>query len=189
MSTQDTNDLLNAANRGDTAALEAAFAQVYGELKQIARKQLRSSAGSTVNTTGLLHEAYLKLTCSESRDIQSRVHFFALAAKAMRQIVIDHARARITEKRGGMQAQMVDLDAAANVVSGDFSPDALLRLERALLQLEADEPRLANLINLRFFAGLSSAEIASLQDLTERTVSRDWRRARAHLYDALYSDG
>lgn len=189
MSTSDMNDLLNAADSGDAAALEAVFAQVYGELKQIARKQLRASSSSTLNTTGLLHEAYIKLARSQPRAIQGRVHFFALAAKAMRQIVIDHARARITEKRGGMHAQMLDLDAAAEVVSGDFGPDELLRLERALLQLEVEEPRLANLIDLRFFADLSTAEIASLQDLTERTVSRDWRRARAHLYDALYADG
>ena len=189
MNTPEMSNLLDAANLGDPAALEAVFAQVYGELKQIARKQLRASSGSTLNTTGLLHEVYLKLARSDQRDIQSRVHFFALAAKAMRQIVIDHARARITEKRGGMHAQIVELDAVADVVSGDFGPDDLLRLERALLQLEVEEPRLANLIDLRFFAGLSTAEIASLQDLSERTVSRDWRRARAHLYDALYGDG
>ena len=189
MEASDLNDLLDAATTGNPTALEAAFAGLYSELKQIARKQLRAAPGATLNTTGLLHEAYLKLARSDPHDIQSRVHFFALAAKAMRQIVIDHARARITEKRGGMQAQLVDLDAAANVVSGDFGPDALLRLERALRQLEAEEPRLSNLIDLRFFAGLSTAEIALLQDLTERTVARDWRRARAHLYDALYADG
>ena len=131
----------------------------------------------------------MKLARSDADDIQGRVHFFALAAKAMLQIVIDHARARITDKRGGMQAQIVELDAAAEVASDDLGPDDLLRLERALLQLEADEPRLANLIDLRFFAGLSSAEIAALQNVNERTVLRDWRRARAHLYDALYADG
>lgn len=183
------NALLAATNSGDATALKVAFVQVYGELKQIARKQLRGSPGATLNTTGLLHEAYLKLARSDPHNIQGRVHFFALAAKAMRQIVIDHARARITDKRGGMQAQIVDLDAAAEVASDDFGPDALLRLERALQQLEVDEPRLASLIDLRFFAGLSSAEIASLQDINERTVLRDWRRARAHLYDALYADG
>lgn len=189
MNTPDMSNLLDAANRGDPAALEALFAQVYGELKQLARKQLNASSASTLNTTGLLHEAYLKLARSGQRDINGHVHFFALAAKAMRQIVIDHARARIADKRGGIHVQIVELDAAADVVSGDFGPDDLLRLERALLQLEADEPRLANLIDLRFFAGLSTAEIASVQALNERTVARDWRRARAFLYDALYADG
>jgi RNA polymerase sigma factor (TIGR02999 family) len=189
MDTPDLNDLLGAANSGDAAALEAVFAGLYSELKQIARKQLRASPGATLNTTGLLHEAYLKLARAQPHDLQSRLHFFALAAKAMRQIVIDHARARITDKRGGMQAPIVELDAAGDVASGDFGPDVLLRLEHALLRLESDEPRLATLIDLRFFAGLSTAEIASLQDLTERTVARDWRRARAHLYDALYTDG
>ena len=189
MSTSDVTGLLDAANCGDVAALEAAFAQVYAELKQLARKQLNASSASTLNTTGLLHEAYLKLARSDRRDIHSRAHFFALAAKAMRQIVIDHARARLTEKRGGTYAQLVELDAASDIISSEFGPDELLRLEHALRQLEAEEPRLANLINLRFFAGLDTAEIASLQALNERTIARDWRRARALLYDALYPDG
>ena len=189
MQTFELNDLLDAAKCGDMSALETAFTGLYNELKQIARKQLRASPGATLNTTGLLHEAYLKLARSDPHNVMGRVHFFALAAKAMRQIVIDHARARITDKRGGVQAHIVEMDAAAEVASDDFGPDALLRLERALRQLEVDEPRLANLIDLRFFAGLSSTEIASLQDVNERTVSRDWRRARAHLYDALYADG
>jgi RNA polymerase sigma factor (TIGR02999 family) len=189
MQTPDMNDLLDAANRGDDAALAAAFARVYAELKQLARKQLAASSNSTLNTTGLLHEAYLKLTRAGPAGIHNRTHFFALSAKVMRQIVIDHARAKVTDKRGGLHAQLVNLEAAADVVSADFGPDDLLRLEKALLLLETDEPRLASLIDLHFFAGLSTAEIASLQSINERTVSRDWRRARAILYDALYVDG
>ncbi len=183
--------LILAAGSGEAAAVQALFNRVYAELKQVAHRQLAASAGHTLDTTGLVHETYLKLAQAEpvAHDLKGRAHFFALAAKAMRQIVIDHARARITDKRGGVQAQMVELDAAADVASDDFGPDALLRLERALLQLEVDEPRLANLIDLRFFACLSNTEIATLRDVNERTVLRDWRRARAHLYDALYADG
>jgi RNA polymerase sigma factor (TIGR02999 family) len=186
--TSDVTALLEAANHGDAAALKAAFARVYAELKQLARRQLAASSASTLNTTGLLHEAYLKLTHQSGAGPQNRAHFFAVAAKAMRQIVIDHARAKLTDKRGGMQAQMVDVDEAVEVAGGAFGPEELLRLEHAMTRLEDEEPRLAHLVDMRFFAGMSVADIAVLQDLTERTVSRDWRRAKAMLYDALYPD-
>jgi RNA polymerase sigma factor (TIGR02999 family) len=188
MGTPDVTALLEAANRGDANALKAAFAQVYGELKQLARQQLASSSTSTLDTTGLLHEAYLKLTQQRGYALHDRSHFFAIAARAMRQIVIDHARARLTEKRGRMQAQVVDLEEASDVAGGTFGPEELLRLEHAMARLEDDEPRLASLVDMRFFAGLGVAEIAKLQDVTERTVSRDWRRAKAILYEALYPD-
>lgn len=188
MSTSDVTGLLDAANCGDVAALEAAFAQVYAELKQLARKQLNASSASTLNTTGLLHEAYLKLARSDRRDIHSRAHFFALAAKAMRQIVIDHARARLTEKRGGPNLQFVQLEDALGVADGELGPDELLRLDRALEVLEAQEPRLAELVELRFFAGLGIGEIALLQAVSERTLNRDWRRAKAQLYSSLHPE-
>jgi RNA polymerase sigma factor (TIGR02999 family) len=186
--TSDVTALLEAANHGDAAALKAAFARVYEELKQLARRQLASSSTSTLDTTGLLHEAYLKLTQQHGAGPQNRGHFFAVAAKAMRQIVIDHARAKLTEKRGRMQAQMVDIEEAADVAGGSFGPEELLRLEHVMTKLEGEEPRLASLVDMRFFAGMSVADIATAQNLTERTVSRDWRRAKAMLYDALYPD-
>ena len=188
MGTSDVTALLEAANRGDPAALKVAFARVYGELKQLARRQLAASSTSTLNTTGLLHEAYLKLTQQQDASLQNRAHFFAVAARAMRQIVIDHARAKLTEKRGRMQAHMVGLEEAAEVPGGSFGPEELLRIEHVMAQLENEEPRLASLVDLRFFAGMSVGDIAALQDLTERTVSRDWRRAKAILYEALYPD-
>lgn len=188
MGTSEVTALLEAANRGDAAALKAAFAQVYAELKLLARRQLAASSTSTLDTTGLLHEAYLKLTQAQGASVQNRAHFFAVAARAMRQIVIDHARARLTEKRGGSAAQIVDLDEAAEVASGSFGPEELLRLEHVMTRLEDEEPRLASLVDMRFFAGMSVGDIAALQSMTERTVSRDWRRAKAILYEALHPD-
>lgn len=188
MVTDDVTILIEAAGSGDAAALKALFERVYDELKMLARKQLAASSGHTLNTTGLVHEAYLKLAQPEGHELQGRVHFFALAAKAMRQIVIDRARARIAEKRGGENLQIVDLEEAIGVADSELGPDELLRLDRALSQLETDEPRLANLVELRFFAGLPVSDIAALHAVSERTLNRDWRRAKAHLHAALYPD-
>jgi len=184
----DVTALIDAANNGDARALQGLFVHVYDELKWLARRQLAASAAPTLNTTGLVHEAYLKLVGPDGRSLHGPAHFFALAAKAMRQIVIDHARARLTEKRGGEHLQIVPLDEGLEVADGELPPDELLRLDRALAQLEAEEPRLAQIVELRFFAGLGLAEIALLQSLSERTVNRDWRRAKAQLYASLHPD-
>ena len=167
-------------------ALHAVFERVYAELKKLARAQLAASANHTLNTTALVHEVYLKL--QPARAPEDRAHFFALAAKAMRQIVIDHARARLTHKRGGSDAPPITLDAAADIADANFGPDELLRLDRALQQIENDEPRLAQLVEQRFFAGLSIADIAAMQSVSERTLNRDWRRAKAQLHAALHPD-
>jgi RNA polymerase sigma factor (TIGR02999 family) len=182
---QDTTELVQAVGRGEAAAFDALFARVYGELKRVARRQLRSSRSATIDTTGLVHDAYLKLACPDGLDLQSRRHFFALAARAMRQIVIDHARARMAGKRGG-GAVAVPLEATVEPAAADMAPDQLLQLDRALARLESEQPRLVALIELRFFAGLELAQIAAMQDVSERTLNRDWRRARAELYAALY---
>jgi RNA polymerase sigma factor (TIGR02999 family) len=184
----DVTALIDAAGSGDATALKALFARVYDELKVLARKQLQSSSDATLSTTGLVHEAYLKLVQPQGQDLRGRVHFFALAAKAMRQIVIDHARARVADKRGGGQMQMVELDEAVDVSDGELGPDELLRLDRALTDLATDEPRLAELVELRFFAGLQISDIAALRDVSDRTLNRDWRRAKAMLHAALYPD-
>src|SRR5512146_403628 len=184
----DVTALIQAAGSGDAAALQALFTRVYAELKQMAHHQLASAAGHTLNTTGLVHEVYLKLAQPEGRDLHGRAHFFALAAKAMRQIVIDHARARMTDKRGGAGLQVVTLDAAEGVVDTELGPDELLRLDVALTRLASEEPRLAELVEQRFFAGMSVSDIAILQSVSERTLNRDWRRAKAHLHAALYPE-
>ena len=188
MASGDVTALIDAAGSGDPAALKALFARVYGELKVLARKQLAGSADATLSTTGLVHEAYLKLVQPDGQNLHGRVHFFALAAKAMRQIVIDHARARIADKRGGENLQIVDLEEASEIADAELGPDELLRLDRALTQLAVDEPRLADLVELRFFAGLQIGDIALLHDVSERTLNRDWRRAKALLHAALYPE-
>lgn len=181
--------LVASANDGDTQALRALFPRVYRELKLLARKQLSAAPGATLNTTGLVHEVYLKLAQPASPSLHGRRHFFALAACAMRQIVIDRARARIADKRGGVQLQLVVFDEATDIPASDeLAPDQLLRLDGALTELAADEPRLAELVELRFFAGMAVAEIAVLQGVSERTLHRDWRRARAQLHASLFPD-
>lgn len=168
-------------------AIDAVFERVYTELKKLARAQLAMSTNHTLNTTALVHEVYLKLQPARHTP-EDRAHFFALAAKAMRQIVIDHARARLTQKRGGSDSPPITLEAAADIADSDFGPDELLRLDRALQQIEHDEPRLAQLVEQRFFAGLSIADIAVMQSVSERTLNRDWRRAKAQLHAALHPD-
>jgi len=173
--------------RNPDPALQASFKRLYAELKKLARAQLAASAGHTLDTTALVHEVYLKLARPVQRELQGRAHFFALAAKAMRQIVIDHARARLAQKRGGDEATMT-LNDAADVPDAGFGADDLLRLDLVLQQMEKDEPRLAELIEQRFFAGLSIADIAVMQSISERTLNRDWRRAKAQLHAALHPD-
>ena len=181
-------DVLKAL-RGGRESLDQLIVVLYDELRDIAHRH-RAARGDveTLATTALVHEAYLKLVQPAAHDLHGRVHFFALAAKAMRQIVIDHARARIAGKRGGAHLQLVELDEAVDVADGELGPDELLRLDRALTHLGEDEPRLADLVELRFFAGLEIADIATLQNVSTRTLNRDWRRARAMLHAALYPD-
>lgn len=179
--------LIEAANGGDARALKGLFSRVYGELKVIARKQLGGHA-STLNTTALVHEAYLKLWHPDGRPLQGRVHFFALAAKAMRQIVMDHARAKLTGKRGRDEIDFVDIETAFDISDGKLSPEDLLVVDRALTELERAEPALAELVELRYFAGLSLPDIAVLREVSARTLSRDWRRAKAELYVQLHPD-
>lgn len=174
---------------GESAgALGDAFARVYGELKRMAHRHLAGSPAPTLNTTGLVHEAWLKLSRADIGPVNDRHHFFALAARAMRQILVDHARLRIAEKRGGAAMQVVELGEAAGIASAAMTPEDLLRFDDALTALGADQPRIAELIELRFFAGVPIEDIARMQSVSERTLNRDWRRARAQLYAALYPE-
>lgn len=182
---EDITALVRAAGGGDNAARDKLFTHVYDELKVLARAQLRSTSTPTLNTTGLVHDAYLKLACPGGLDVQGRKHFFVLSARAMRQIVIDHVRRRCAEKRGGGVVPAA-LDDIADPAGAEIGPDKLLELDRALDQLQSTQPRLAALIELRFFGGLELAEIAEMQGVSERTLNRDWRRARAELYAVLY---
>ncbi len=163
------------------------FPLVYEELRKLARGQLRRHpAGETLRPTALVHEAYLKLIDRTRVRVNDREHFFALAARAMRQILVDHARRRSAAKRGG--------GAMHTVLSEEDSPVELqavelLSLDDALTGLESLEPRLAKVVELRFFGGLSVEEVAAALDISPRTVKRDWRKARAFLYTAIAGHG
>jgi len=159
------------------------FPLVYEELRALARGQLRRHpAGETLRPTALVHEAYLKLVDQTRVKLNDREHFFALAARAMRQILVDHARRQSAGKRGG--------NAAHTSLSQDETPVELravemLALNDALTRLECVDCRLARVVELRFFGGLSVEETAASLDLSPRTVKRDWRKARAFLYTAI----
>lgn len=173
---------------GDDVQFSAAFARVYDELKRLAHRHLAGAPAPTLDTTGLVHEAWLKLSRAELGPANDRHHFVSLAAKAMRHIVVDHARSRMADKRGGATLHLVDLEEAAGVASPAMTPEDLVRFDDALTALGVDEPRIAELIELRFFAGVPVEEIAQMQSVSERTLNRDWRRARAQLYAALHPD-
>lgn len=174
--------LLEAWRRGDTTAPKRLFPLVYDELRALAHRQLgRMRRNGTLDTTALVHEVYLKLAGGAEVSLHERGHFFALAATAMRQILVDYARRRTAAKRGGPEgpAAMPDLERP-----GSVAPDRameLLALNQALEKLETLEPRLARVVELRVFGGLSIEEAAQALDVSEGTVKRDWLKARAFL--------
>ncbi len=183
--------LLGAARDGDAAAANRLFEAVYGELKRIARAQLarlghgRGVRGerATIDTTMLVHEAYFRLSSPAGLAAVDRNHFLNLAAKLMRNLLVDFARRRASEKRGGDLFGMALEDAGeiAEARSEIALSDELLTLDVALGELEASAPELVRLVELRFFAGLPLAEIVEVTGRSERSLKRDWRRARAFL--------
>jgi RNA polymerase sigma factor (TIGR02999 family) len=175
--------LLGELSRGDELALSRLFPMVYNELRGIARRQRRQAGlQETLNTTAVVHEAFLKLAGSERVSLENRRHFFATAARAMRQILVDHARSHMTRKRGG-GAKHIDLDQAEVQVQSRAAE--ILELDMALDRLRNLNERLSRIVELRFFAGLSVEECAELLEVHERTVKRDWRKARAFLFREL----
>lgn len=183
MGTEDVTRLLEAARGGNRRALDELYPLVYQDLHGVAHRALLGGRpGDTLNTTALVHEAYLKLHGASRFEPVDRRHFFAVAARAMRQIIVDHARSRGAQKRGG-EHQRVDLDAAT--MAADDSGAAVLALEDALRKLAELDERLARVVELRFFGGLSVEETAEVLEVDPRTVKRDWRKARAVLYLTL----
>jgi RNA polymerase sigma factor (TIGR02999 family) len=175
--------LLIGVRAGDRAALDRVFTLVYEELHARAHRQLAQSYGArTLSTTALVHETFLKLSAADRPAWEDRRHFFGVAARAMRQIIVDQARRRLAHKRGG-HAQRLDI---ADVdVPIEERAEELLALDAAVEKLERENPRLAEVVNLRFYAGLSVEDAARTIDTSERTVKRDWRLARAYLYGEL----
>ena len=179
----DITALLDAIRQGDRQALNQLFPVVYEQLRAAAHRQLsRGLAGDTLQTTALVHEAYLKLLGAGRADWQDRQHFFAVAARAMRQIIVDYARARVAAKRGG-HARRLDIDEQPLAITD--RAHELVALDHALTELETLSERPARVVELRFFAGLSVEETAEVMNISERTVKREWRKARAFLFDAL----
>jgi RNA polymerase sigma factor (TIGR02999 family) len=155
---------------------------VYDELRHIARRELNARPSDTLCTTALVHELYLKLAGRERADALDRTHLLAVAAVAMRYILVDRARHRRAEKRGGAR-QRVTLDDGIGAM--DDQVESLLELEDALERLGELDPRLVRVVEMRFFGGMSEQETAAVLGVTERTVRRDWVKARGLLYETL----
>jgi RNA polymerase sigma factor (TIGR02999 family) len=180
--------LLQQATRGDRRALDQIYEALYPELKRLAHARLRNQGhGNALHTTTLVHESFLRLLGARELRLQDRRHFFAFAAKTMRHIIIDSAREIYTDKRGG-GAEHVTLGEEAQQVADTQDSDELLRTHEALLALEAMDPDLAEVVEMRYFGGYSEREIAELLALSERTVRRRWDKARAWLFIALKPD-
>lgn len=185
MPTQDATTLLTKWRDGDRAALDQLFPLVYEELRDRAHRSLRHErAGHTLNTTALVHETYIKLLDVKRVRIQDRAHFFALAATAMRRVLVDYARRHRAEKRGGGIANLhLELDEPATVASERAGE--MLELDQALDKLAALNERLSRTVEMRFFGGMTTQEIAEALDLAESTVKLDWQKARAWLFREL----
>jgi RNA polymerase sigma factor (TIGR02999 family) len=176
--------LLQAAHEGEADALERLLPLVYDDLRRLARRQLGYEyAERTLNPTALVHESYLKLGRS-AMAARDRAHFLAIAARAMRQVLVDQARDRKAAKRGGGEWERTTLTDGA--WAGEFDPDGVLALDEALGKLE---PRQRQVVEGRFFGGMEEQEIAAALGVSERTVHRDWIKARAWLYRYFYPEG
>ncbi len=188
MTDSSITTLIGQARGGDREASDRLFSTLYNELKRLARGQL-SGGDAPMHATSLVHEAYEKLARGAAVAINDREHFYAVAARTMRQIVIDHVRARDAQRRGG--GMRVDpLDTGALRIAGvEDGREDLLALDAALTRLGELDPQLARLVELRFYGGLELAEISALMERSERSLKRDWRRARAFLYAELDDGG
>jgi len=181
--TPTISSLISSTESGDRSAADALFAALYSELHRLAQSQLaRSGAGVTLGATTLLHEAYLDISGRESAVFPDRGRFMAYAAKVMRGLIIDYARHRRAQKRGG-GFEITSLDAEACDVAADEKE--LEQISSALDDLAAVDAPLADVVDLKFFCGFSFAEIAAMRGVSERTGQRRWEKARIYLYRTL----
>ena len=183
---EEVSRLLEAVQRGDRSALDHLYALVYGELRVLAHRQRRRwDASGTLNTTALVHEAYLKLVKQRTIHLQTRAHFFALAATAIRHIVSNYARDRQAGKRGGavrtVSLSDIGTSPGGQLPVGDNHADLLVAIDDALKQLEQVSPRQRAVVECRFFGGMSIDETAASLAVSPRTVKRDWMVAQAWL--------
>lgn len=179
----DITQWLDAARDGDRAALDRVLGTLYHELHAMARRQLAGQYGQTLDATALVHEAYLKLIGRRDVQFDDRAHFFAYAASAMRSVVVDYARQRLAQKRGGDLHRVTELP--DDVEGGLRLDEDMLGLDTALTKLAAVDAKLAQVVELRYFAGLSEQEIAELLKRSERSIRRDWQKARMFLLASL----
>jgi RNA polymerase sigma factor (TIGR02999 family) len=181
--------LLGRARQGDAPAVGELFTLVYDQLKRMARMQRRQRAELTLNTTALVHEAFIKLAGRERLAVRDRAHFLAVAAMAMRQILLDHARRRLAGKRGG-GAHSISFDDIQTALDGaagftELKAEALLALDESLARLAQRSERQSRVVECRFFGGLSVEETAQALGISPATVKRDWAMAQAWLYRDL----
>jgi RNA polymerase sigma factor (TIGR02999 family) len=177
-------DLIQRAQSGDEAALKQVFSATYDDLHRMARSRIRQGGGATLlDTTALVHESYLRFAGAGQLKLTDRAHYFRYAGRVMRSVIVDMARARQSERRGG------DADHfTLNTSLGDATKqgeDEVLRVHEALEELGALDPRLAQVVEMRYFAGLTELEIGEALGVTDRTVRRDWEKARLLLAKAL----
>jgi RNA polymerase sigma factor (TIGR02999 family) len=182
---QSVTELIQLSQGGDKAAEAALYSLVYADLHQIAQRHLRANFPARMQTTSLVNETYLRLAQADALSIRDRGHLLATASRVMRQIVISHARAACAQKRGGTE-WVHSLDSQAQAIESEAENyQDVLALDAALERLARLSPRMAELVQMRFFGGLELSEIAPILGVTDRTLKRDWRTARAFLYDLL----
>ena len=180
---QPISSLIASAERGDRSAADTLFATLYAELRRMAQRQLSRRAGElTLGTTTLLHEAYLNMAERESAVFPDRGRFMAYASRVMRGLIIDYARGRKAQKRGG-QFEITSM--ASELPDRSAPPEELARVSEALDELATVDPVLAQVVDLKFFCGFSFAEIAAMRGLSERTVQRHWEKARIFLHGLI----
>ncbi len=178
--------LFASTQKGDPAAAQQLFQALYGELHRVAKRELvRNGALGSLGATTVLHEAFLNMSGRVKISFADRAHFIAYAARAMRGLIIDYVRSRQTQKRGS-EFEFTSLN--TDIADAAVDDQQLTRVGEALDELATVEPDLAQLVDLKFFCGFSIAEIATLRGVSERTVHRDWEKARLYLHHALKSD-
>ena len=184
MTTGDITELLRQARGGDDAAIDALFSELYPELRRLAHARLAGGGRHTMlETAVLINECYLKFAEAGRLAVNDRAHFLAYTARAMRSIIVDFARRRLRERRGGDAAHVtLNTDLVQGLPVGD---EQVVAVHEALHALALREPRLAQVVEMRYFGGLDEREVAAALDVTDRTVRRDWEKARLLLADAL----
>ncbi len=184
---EDITELLEAWGEGDLAAFERLVPLVYGELRRMARRHMyRESEGHLLQTTALVHEAYLKLVSQKNAKWQNRAHFFAVSSQQMRRILVDAARSKLRQKRGA-DAPLLSLDDAPELSTTRAAE--FVALDDALQQLAKLDPRRARVVEMRYFAGMSVEETAAALKISGDTVIRDWKAAKAWLFTELNRSG